>query len=184
VSIRDHLLQAAQWAVTCGYHRRVIVAALLHDVGHLLEGPQMTSGGESLGRVEHESAGAAYLQSLGFHPDVCELVRLHVTAKRYLYTCLRDFGLEYDLSSASLATLKHQGGRMTEEESWAFLRHRLHDDALLVRECDEHGKKEGLVLMKPLGYYKGMCLEFMTVTTDSTVLHEEKDTVDLTSDGE
>lgn len=74
----------------------LIIAALLHDVGQIIpvsktEDVRMdlsssnssSGGGGNVGRVGHESIGAAYLRDLGFSEEVCALVASHVPAKRY-----------------------------------------------------------------------------------------------------
>src|SRR4051794_38625163 len=63
----EHGLQCAFAATQAGCSEEVIIAALLHDVGHLLalrdRLPEMPDG---LGCLHHERVGAAYLESLGF----------------------------------------------------------------------------------------------------------------------
>src|SRR6187200_2065216 len=72
----EHALQTAQLAERAGADPQLIVAALLHDVGHLL-------GGDDDDNDDHEALGYRYLTKY-FGPEVCEPVRLHVAAKRYL----------------------------------------------------------------------------------------------------
>lgn len=64
------------------------------------------SDGTSVGRHGHDQIGALYLSRLGFSPTVCELVKDHVVAKRYLTTVEKEY-LE-GLSSASKASLEFQ----------------------------------------------------------------------------
>ena len=60
-----------------------IVAGLLHDIGHLLEDPELEQMGE-FGTKDHERHGADHLRKLGFSVTVVELVGGHVPAKLYL----------------------------------------------------------------------------------------------------
>ena len=81
ISQMEHALQAADRATALGAEEQLILAALLHDVGHLLvEHEQMAE----LGVKNHECIGADYLSQLGFSDRVTDLVRMHVAAKRYL----------------------------------------------------------------------------------------------------
>jgi predicted HD phosphohydrolase len=84
-----------------------VLAALLHDVGHLVaaEDAPQTDG---LGVLEHEHVGARFLAELGVARSVCELVLSHVQAKRYL--ARRKSGYYVSLSEASRGTLAFQGG--------------------------------------------------------------------------
>lgn len=67
-----------------GFDDEIVLAALLHDIGHL-KGLEVTS--ERMGDcgvARHEKIGAEFLLSLGFSEKVATLVRRHVDAKRYL----------------------------------------------------------------------------------------------------
>jgi predicted HD phosphohydrolase len=82
LSILEHSLQAAGLAKQADAAPHLVVAALLHDVGHLLHGMPEDIAGQGIdGR--HEMAGEAWLR-LRFGPEISEPVRLHVDAKRYL----------------------------------------------------------------------------------------------------
>lgn len=69
-----------------------MIAALLHDIGQIIplestKEVRMNLHGDTtetnVGRMGHETIGAAYLKSLGFSDAVCRLVNSHVAAKRY-----------------------------------------------------------------------------------------------------
>lgn len=64
--------------------------------------------------AQHEIVGAEFLRALGGSQRVCELVAAHVQAKRYL--CATRPSYYATLSDASKATLKCQGGVMTQKE--------------------------------------------------------------------
>ena len=82
VSQTEHALQAAELAELEGAPDQLVVAALLHDVGHLLDGQDEDLANRGVdGR--HEEAGRAWL-SAHFGPEVTEPIYLHVAAKRYL----------------------------------------------------------------------------------------------------
>ena len=111
VSVATHLLQAGTLAASSGAPDPVVAAALLHDVGHIL-GPGLVSAD-----AHHEERGAAYLAHW-FGPDVCEPVRFHVAAKRYLCALEPDYYAR--LSDASRYSLLLQGGVMSPDDVRAF----------------------------------------------------------------
>jgi len=69
-------------------------------------------------------------------------VRLHVPAKRYL--CATDAGYFARLSSASVHTLKLQGGPMSPREQAQFEDERFSREAVRLRLWDDQGKVAGL----------------------------------------
>ena len=131
----EHALQAAWLAQQAGASDALVVAALLHDVGHLVEpddGPAPSVD------HQHEEISAKVL-ARWFGPEVTEPVRLHVMAKRYL---TRD--PSRPLSDASRHSLGLQGGPLDDEEARAFLRLRHAQDSLQLREWDDQAKVVGL----------------------------------------
>jgi len=140
VSMTAHALQAAHFAQAEQAAETLIVAALLHDIGHLLEQPPDAIEDWTLD-ARHEERGARWLAN-HFAAAVAEPVRLHVAAKRYL--CARDAGYRARLSPASVHTLKLQGGPMSAHEIGAFERERFWQQALRLRRWDDQGKVAGL----------------------------------------
>jgi [1-hydroxy-2-(trimethylamino)ethyl]phosphonate dioxygenase len=140
VSMTEHGLQAAHFARAAGAPSSLIVAALLHDVGHLVEEvPDDLADWTT--DAAHERVGADWL-ARRFPPAVSEPVRLHVPAKRYLLAT--DPTYLANLSPASVVTLKLQGGPMSPEEAARFETKRFNREAVLVRRCDDRGKVAGL----------------------------------------
>jgi gamma-butyrobetaine dioxygenase len=141
VTVLSHLLQSGALAEAAGAAPALVAAALLHDIGHLLEadGTAGLSGAELMsGRDnDHGERGAAWLASW-FGPEVTEPVRLHVAAKRYL--CGTDPAYYGLLSQASRYTLAVQGGPMTAQEASAFEALPAHRDAIAVRRWDDQAK--------------------------------------------
>jgi phosphonate degradation associated HDIG domain protein len=140
VSMTEHSLQAAQFAQAAGAPTALVIAALLHDVGHLVAGVS-TDLGDWSHDARHEDTGSRWL-SARFAPEISEPVRLHVPAKRYL--CATDPDYARTLSPASVATLKLQGGPMSAAEARQFERERYFRDAVAVRRWDDQGKVAGL----------------------------------------
>jgi gamma-butyrobetaine dioxygenase len=140
VSQAEHALQAADLAEREGAPDRLVVAALLHDVGHLLDGQEEDLADRGVdGR--HEEAGCAWL-ARHFSPEVTEPIRLHVAAKRYLCTVSSTY-LDR-LSPASRLSLSLQGGPMSDLECAEFERNPAHGEAVRLRHWDDTAKVPGL----------------------------------------
>jgi phosphonate degradation associated HDIG domain protein len=132
----QHALQAAALAETDGAPPATVLAALLHDVGHMIHRLGEDPASRGVDDV-HEQLGAAWLAQR-FGPDVSEPVRLHVAAKRYLCTVEADyFG---KLAPDSVRSLELQGGLMSAEEIDAFRANPLHGEAVRLRRFDEAAK--------------------------------------------
>jgi gamma-butyrobetaine dioxygenase len=140
VSQQEHALQAAYLAEQSGAAEALVVAALLHDVGHLLSGlPENLASTGVDGR--HEDAGETWLAAY-FGPEVTEPVKLHVAAKRYL--CAKDPDYAAALSPASVESLRLQGGPLSKEEVQQFERNPYFRDAVALRRWDDAAKEVGL----------------------------------------
>jgi phosphonate degradation associated HDIG domain protein len=140
VSVTEHALQSAHFAQRAKAPPALIIAALLHDIGHLIE-PAPDEIDEWTHDARHEESGARWLAA-HFGPDVSEPVRLHVAAKRYL--CATDLGYAKVLSPASVKTLQLQGGAMSSAEIAAFEAEPHFREAVRVRRCDDAAKVAGL----------------------------------------
>lgn len=141
VNQTEHMTQAAALARKSGYRDAVIVAALLHDIGHLLPNVEQSPG---LGTKDHETVAAEFLRSRGFSSEIVQLVSQHVNAKRYLVSIHPQY--HTSLSGASQATLKLQGGQMNDNERQKFESDPLFDDYLCMRRLDEAAKEVNVVV--------------------------------------
>jgi phosphonate degradation associated HDIG domain protein len=141
----EHMVQAAQLAEGLGYDEEVILAAFLHDIGHICEEGHGDNEMGEFGIKAHEEIGADYLLRKGFSKKVVRLVESHVEAKRYL--TWKDPAYYSQLSEASKKTLEYQGGRMSREEAEAFEQYPLFDLIIQMRKWDEQAKVEH----KPIG---------------------------------
>lgn len=141
VSQLEHGLQAAALAEGTGGTSADVVAALLHDVGHLLHnlGDDCAEQGVD---DRHEELGVRFLAK-HFPPTVTEPVRLHVAAKRYL--CATDTHYAATLSEPSVLSLRLQGGPMTADEVEEFERNPHFAAAVALRRRDDEAKVPGLV---------------------------------------
>ena len=131
VTMIQHQLQAASLATTSGCGDALVVAALLHDVGHLIEDVAHDRD------AHHDATGARWL-SRWFGPEVTEPVGLHVAAKRFLVATEPDYAAK--LSEASVHTLRLQGGPMSPHEASEFAALDYAQDAIALRRLDEAAK--------------------------------------------
>lgn len=141
----EHALQSAQLAEQAGAGEALVLAAFLHDVGHLLndQGETPTLRGVD---DRHEYVALPFLRDL-YDDAVLQPIRLHVEAKRYL--CARGdgriSGAEYwvALSADSKRSLELQGGIMSEAQAAAFIAQPHAADAVELRRWDDLAKTAG-----------------------------------------
>lgn len=133
-----HALQAADWAQRAGADEETVVAALLHDIGHLLEDEQ-SQRHEEIGVIDHEAVAERWLGARGFSPRLLRLVRGHVEAKRYQVAVNPTYYAK--LSETSKQTLALQGGPMSAEEATRFAADPLFQEMLRLRHWDELAKE-------------------------------------------
>lgn len=155
VSQLEHALQAAHLAESQGLDEEVVVASLLHDLGHLTpearvalgdaagEEPPDPADQEERARREaagHGDAGAAFLGDAG-SARLRWLIANHAAAKRYL--CAIDASYNERLSSVSRQTLAHQGGPMSLVECAEMERHPWREELIALRRFDDEAKVPG-----------------------------------------
>ena len=145
VTALQHALQCAQLAEWAHADPNLVAAALLHDLGQLMDG-----GPTDALRAEHHELRALPLLAGGFGPAVLEPIRLHVQAKRYLAST--DERYAQGLTPEARARLQRQGGRMKAEERLLFMARPHASAALQLRRWDDLAHHEGK-RTPPLGYY-------------------------------
>lgn len=136
----EHALQCAHFAVADGAAEPLVAAALLHDIGHLVNDQGETPSERGIDDL-HQFHGAHFLRPL-FGPAVLEPIRLHVKAKRYL--CAVRPGYWEALSADSKRSLVLQGGPLDAGEAEAFAQTAHAADAVRLREWDDAAKVAGL----------------------------------------
>ena len=145
VTIAEHMLQTASRTEADGAPEALIVAALMHDFGHLVQDASVDDDWHR----HHDVVGGRHLRQF-FGPEVCEPVRLHVEAKRYL-CCVEPSYLEC-LSPPSRRTLSLQGGPMSGKEAQNFWSSPHSQEAIQLRRWDDAGKVFGITVPE-FGYY-------------------------------
>lgn len=154
VDMLQHSLQTAACARAAGESDALVLAALLHDVGHVIGHARAGAWG----LPDHAEVAARHLQQW-LPAGVVEPVRLHVAAKRYLVaTDATYLGL---LSEASIETLRQQGGPFTDEEATAFELEPFVEEATRLRRYDDGGKVDGLDVA-PLADHRELLTRFLT----------------------
>ena len=149
ISQIDHALQTATLAEQSGSNDELVIAALLHDIGHLVHLQNENGKVNILVNDSHEAVGARVLANI-FSPDVTAPIALHVEAKRYLCTIEPEYF--YSLSLGSVHSLETQGGLMTPDEMQRFENHPSFLAAVALRRWDEGGKITNLKVA-PFAYY-------------------------------
>jgi phosphonate degradation associated HDIG domain protein len=133
----QHAEQCAWHARQAGADEELVLAALLHDIGHLLDTEDSVRH-ERVGVVNHDEVGRRWLIERGFSERVANLVGGHVDAKRYLTAANASYMDR--LTPASQETLHLQGGPMNEAEAEAFAHQPELRDMLRLRSWDEMAK--------------------------------------------
>ena len=140
VTMAQHMLQGAHFAQQAGEDELIIVAALLHDIGHFTS-EFGTFAMDDIQDRYHEEAGAKVLEQ--FFPSlVIDCVRHHVAAKRYL--CATRPQYFNRLSQASVHSLNLQGGPMDKAQVAAFEKNANLKQIVKVRHYDDAGKRPDL----------------------------------------
>jgi predicted HD phosphohydrolase len=151
VSMAEHMEQSAACAYEDGASDELIIASLLHDIGHFIgdfELDALENGTDNF----HEESGAFILEQF-YPPEISEPVRLHVAAKRYLCTVGGDY---YDkLSAASINSFNLQGGKMNALEIADFEENPHHKAAIKLRHYDDDGKVQGRMIYK-INHYQSL----------------------------
>jgi [1-hydroxy-2-(trimethylamino)ethyl]phosphonate dioxygenase len=148
VTVLEHCLQAAYFARQELSPDSLVVAALLHDVGHLLhrEGEDVADHGVD---TRHEELANEML-SAHLSAAVTEPIRLHVAAKRYL--CFANSAYLEALSPSSVLSLGLQGGPMSCDEAEAFLALPFAHEAIALRHWDDEAKIPDLAVPEIQSY--------------------------------
>ena len=138
----QHALQCGHLAIKANASERLIVAALLHDIGHILDDRDMPENCSENLNDQHEFRGHQFLVEQ-FGNSIADPVRLHVVAKRYL--CTKNPDYEKKLSPTSLKSFHDQGGKMSPEEVRQFEDEPAFREAIQLRHWDDAAKDVSMV---------------------------------------
>ena len=133
----EHAVQAAALAQEDQASSSSVVAALFHDMGHMIADEENAQADFLKEDLFHEAIGAQYL-ALVFPPSVVDPIRLHVPAKRYL--CTVDPSYHEGLSSASKRSFQLQGGVFSDQELSEFTQEPHWEAAVQLRKWDDLAK--------------------------------------------
>jgi phosphonate degradation associated HDIG domain protein len=157
----QHALQSAHLAEQEGAPAAEVLAALLHDAGHLLANEHRERDNFLARDIRHEELGADWLEPL-FGSAVADPVRHHVAAKRYL--CATDGAYRQTLSAASQRSLDIQGGPMRAEEIAKFETMPYAAAAVALRRRDDRAKAPSF-LVPDLRQYAGVIRDRLRMST-------------------
>ena len=156
----EHMVQAAMLAEQQGNDEEVILAAFLHDIGHICVEAQGHNEMDGWGITNHEQQGAEFLLEKGFSTKIAWLVQSHVEAKRYL--TWKHPGYYEQLSEASKKTLAYQGGPMNDGEATSFEQHPLFELMIKMRQWDDEAKVEHMEIGSLEKYHHMMVRHLVT----------------------
>jgi phosphonate degradation associated HDIG domain protein len=148
VSQLEHALQTAMLALEAEASTALITAALLHDIGHLLNKKGETPSAHGIDD-QHQFFAAHFLKEI-FPASVCAPIRLHVDAKRAL--CALDHAYYEKLSEDSKRSLTLQGGIFNDSQLDTFLNSPYSKDAMALRRWDDMAKVPGIKTLS-LNYF-------------------------------
>jgi phosphonate degradation associated HDIG domain protein len=137
VSQLQHALQCAVFAKRQGAGSAMIAAALLHDLGHIIDHQAMPESDDQNLDDAHEQRAYLWIKS-NFGKSVADPVRLHVAAKRYLCTVEPEYLTK--LSPASLKSFHDQGGLMSQSQIDDFRDEPFAFEAVELRRWDDLAK--------------------------------------------
>lgn len=140
VTQTEHALQTAFFAERAGADDELVTAALLHDLGHLLNDSGDTPTMRGVDDL-HQYCVLPFLRGL-FSARVLNAIAWHVDAKRYL--CATRPAYQAALSADSQRSLVLQGGVFNEAEAAAFAGKPNAMEAVELRLWDDQAKIQGL----------------------------------------
>jgi phosphonate degradation associated HDIG domain protein len=164
----EHALQTAALAEQAGAHDELIVAGLLHDLGHLIQGDARVTATGALTEDHddvHQYIALPFLRRW-FGPAVLEPIKLHVDAKRYL--CAVEPGYFHQLSPGSRRSLELQGGAFSPAQASAFMLRPYSMDAVSLRRWDDRAKSRA-VSVPPFAYWLPLLRELASAGAVSLI---------------
>ena len=150
----EHALQCAHFAELETKDKDLILAALLHDFGHIFHEEKELPNSLNQNLDDKHELNAYHWLKENISEKVAELAKLHVAAKRFL--CSTDKNYFDKLSLISQKSFNDQGGFMSKNELNNFESSPYKIEAIRLRKWDDKAKipnlktkqlKEYLVLL-------------------------------------
>lgn len=135
----EHALQTAQLAEQAGADDELVTAALLHDLGHLLNEQGRTPSLRGIDDL-HQYYALPFLRGL-FGERVLKVIQGHVDAKRYLCATRPEYWAS--LSDDFKRSLLLQGGIFSAGQAQAFIAGPHAQEAVKLRLWDDRAKASG-----------------------------------------
>ena len=132
----QHALQTAHLAEVAGADDELVTAALLHDLGHMLNDQGETPTLQGVDDT-HQYFAIPFLRGV-FSERVLEAIKLHVDAKRYLCFARPDYHAK--LSEDSKRSLVLQGGVFDAQAAEKFIARTGAAEAVQLRLWDDLAK--------------------------------------------
>jgi phosphonate degradation associated HDIG domain protein len=154
----EHAIQSALLAQRDGAEGFLVVAAMLHDIGHILGNAPLPTSETQNYDDKHEDRAYGWLRE-HFGTRVADPVRLHVAAKRYL--CTIDPSYCETLSPTSLKSFYDQGGVMNDQERAAFEQEKYFQEAVRLRRWDD-AAKDATTMIPAIEEFKDLLQDVMS----------------------
>lgn len=149
ITQNEHALQIATIAMnnTDNYNKHLIIAALLHDINHLMPGT---------GEPAHENLndyptsqpmmnGYNFLKYLNLPINIIEPIRLQQLGAAKKYLCATDINYYNKLNESSKFSLELLGGIFNEQECEIFLNNKYYKDSIKIQLWNDMSKKKNVV---------------------------------------
>lgn len=137
-TVLSHSYQTGLLAVGKDYEDELIIAAFLHDIGHLCPlylSPNQYEKMSCHGLKGAEKWGQFFLEEIGFSEKITHIVGNIINAKRYL--CSKSSNYFHTLSKDQQEIFSNEGGLMSHEEMNTFENDTYFTETVNIRKLDD-----------------------------------------------
>ena len=149
ITLTEHMILCAMMAESENCDIEMIIAAFLHDIGHLLILQEINQSC----LMSHDFVAKQYLLSKGFNYRIASLVGNHTQAKKYFVKLFPNY---YQNPSK---TYQYQSEIMTDREMLQFKKDPFFKDLLIISEFDDRSKISN-VRINSLEYYRKLLTDY------------------------